>query len=489
RGHFYDIVPFWADHPVIEQRYRVTIPLEKHLQYEFFHGAARISDRIENGARVVTVTMRDAKPLDEEPGMVALSDVAPKLLLTTARDWRAKSLWFHATQEKAGCFEVTPALREVADRVTAGLVRDEDRVSALTHWVAENIRYVGLHMGPGEGYTLHPASMTLRDRGGVCKDKAGILVALLRAAGFESYAAMTMAGERIEDLAADQFNHCVTVWRKPDRTTVLLDPTWVPGVRELWSSREQQQQVLKGLPEGSDLMTTPLSPPEDHPLRVELTTKLAADGTLEGRMEFSSDGQSDASIRRVYRGAARCDWPAIDRRWIAALDARAEVREVSRTDPDDIGRPFALGLAFRIPGYARRLDDGSLLVTPLSARHPIGEALDADEVRLAIDLATRRYPARIRCTKLVTLAERMTFPAGATVEGLPAAVALDGNGAFEATWKIEGGALVIAESLALRSRLIEPAVWPEARAALEAFRTLGATRILIRLRGDGKGDA
>jgi len=218
-------------------------------------------------------------------------------------------------------------------------------------------------MGAGEGYTLHPA-------------------------------AMTMAGERIEDLAADQVNHCVTVWRKPDRTAVLLDPTWVPGVLELWSSREQRQEVLVGLPEGSDLMTTPISAPERHPLDVELTTSLAGDGTIEARMKVSSDGQSDASIRRVYRGRPRNDWPAIDRQWIAALDARAEVRGVSRTEPDPISRPFAIEISFRIPGYARRLDDGSLVLTPLAARHPVGEPRLAVEALLREAGGKNGYDAR-----------------------------------------------------------------------------------------------
>ncbi len=148
--------------------------------------------------------------------MVDWSDVAPKLLLTTAPDWQAKAVWFHGVQEDAQAFAVTPELKRVADEVTAGLERADDKAAALTHWVAENIRYIGLHMGEGEGYTLHPAAMTLRDRGGVCKDKAGILTALLRAAGLEAYAGMTMAGERIEKIAADQFNHCITVWRRPD---------------------------------------------------------------------------------------------------------------------------------------------------------------------------------------------------------------------------------------------------------------------------------
>ena len=113
-------------------------------------------------------------------------------------------------------------------------------------------------MGEGEGFTLHTGEMTFNDRCGVCKDKAGMLITMLRAAGFESYPAMTMAGSRIDYIPADQFNHCVTVVKRNDGNYQLLDPTWVPFLRELWSSAEQQQQYLMGVPEGADLGTTPL---------------------------------------------------------------------------------------------------------------------------------------------------------------------------------------------------------------------------------------
>jgi hypothetical protein len=480
QGHFYDIVPFWSSWPAVEQRYRVTIPVEKNLQYQFFNGAAEVSDRILEGRRVLMFTVRGFRPLEKEPGMVALSDVAPKLLLTTAADWKAKAVWFHDVQEKAGSFAVTPELKQLAAQITAGLATDDEKIAALNHWAAENIRYVGLHMGTGEGFTLHPAAMTLRDRGGVCKDKAGILVALLRAAGYESYPAMTMAGERIENIAADQFNHCVTVWRKPNGTTVLLDPTWIPGVREMWSSREQQQEVLMGLPGGADLLTTPVSPPEKHPLELAVRSTLAADGTLEGTMKVAADGQSDAAIRRVYRGRMRTEWPALDQAMLTAVDPRAVLLEVNRSDPDDVTRPFSMEIAFRIPGYARALKDGSLLLVPLAARDPVGEALHADELALSTTPAERRYPVRIGCSKLVRLSERMTLPAGARVEGLPDAVKLDGSGRLTATWKVEAGELRIEETLALTKRIFSPEEWPSLRAALEAFRKLSETSILIR---------
>lgn len=489
KGHFYDIVPFWSTWPVAEQRYRVTVPLDKHLQYQFYNGAAEVSDRIVEGRRVLTFTMAGFKPPEREPGMVALSDVAPKLLLTTAADWKAKAVWFHEVQENAGCFAVTPELKQVAAEITAGLTADEERVAALNHWAAENIRYVGLHMGTGEGYTLHPASMTLRDRGGVCKDKAGILVALLRAAGYESYPAMTMAGERIENIAADQFNHCVTVWRKPDKTTVLLDPTWVPGVREMWSSREQQQEVLMGLPEGADLLTTPISPPEKHPLDVTVRSTLQGDGALEGTLKLVADGQSDAALRRVYRGRVRSEWPALDEAMLTSVDPRALLLKVSRSEPDDLTKPFSMEIVFRIPGYARRLEDGSLLLVPLAARHPVGQATHADEFALSTKPAERRYPVRVGCSKLVRLSERMTLPVGSRVEGLPGAVKLDGAGRLTATWTVTGGQLSVEETLALTKRIFSPEEWPSLRAALDSFRKLSETAILVKVAAPAKEKA
>ena len=489
KGHFYDIVPFWSSWPVAEQRYRVTVPLDKNLQYQFYNGAAEVSDRIVEGRRVVTFTTVGFKPPEKEPGMVALSDVAPKLLLTTTADWKAKAVWFHNVQEEAESFAVTPELKQLADEITTGLATDEDRVAALNHWAAENIRYVGLHMGTGEGYTLHPAAMTLRDRGGVCKDKAGILVALLRAAGYDSYPAMTMAGERIENIAADQFNHCVTVWRKPDTTTVLLDPTWIPGVREMWSSREQQQQVLMGLPEGADLLTTPVSPPEKHPLDLAVRSTLKADGTLEGTLKLVADGQSDAALRRFYRGRVRSEWPALDETMLTSVDPRAVPLKVSRSDPDDLTKPFSMEIAFRIPGYAHKLEGGSLLLIPLAARHPVGQAMHADELALSIKLAERRYPVRIGCSKLVRLSERMTLPAGARVEGLPEAVKLDGSGRLTAAWKVVGGELSVDETLALTKRIFSPEEWPSLRTALDSFRKLSETSILITFAAPAKEKA
>lgn len=92
----------------------------------------------------------------------------------------------------------------------------------------------------------------------------------------------------------------------------------------------------------------------------------------------------------------------------------------------------------------------------------------------------RRFPTRVGCTKLVTLSERMTLPAGVTVDGLPDSVTLDGNARFNASWKVVAGELIIDESLAFTTRIIEPEQWPSARKAVESFRTLAETPVLVK---------
>ena len=80
-----------------------------------------------------------------------------------------------------------------------------EKIAVLTHWVADNIRYAGITMGKGEGFTLHNLKMNYTDRCGVCKDIAGTLVAFLRMAGFEAYPAMTMAGSRVKSDSSRPF--------------------------------------------------------------------------------------------------------------------------------------------------------------------------------------------------------------------------------------------------------------------------------------------
>ncbi len=467
KGHFYDIVPFYSSFPVKVKSYRVTMPATKKVQFEMYNGQARHYVRLQGEQTEYFWEVKDIMPFKGEADMVDLSDVAPKLLISTSPDWQAKSLWFYKVNEDYGSFEFDDEIKAKVNEIVRGARDDWEKISRLTHWVAEEIRYSGISMGPGEGYTLHKGTMNFRDRCGVCKDKAGMLITMLRAAGFESYPAMTMAGSRIDRIPADQFNHSVTLV-KVDNKYHLLDPTWVPGVRELWSSAEQQQEYLMGVPEGADLMTTPLSPPEKHYIRYRLNSVLSADGSLTGSVDVTAEGQSDSGLRRIFTRYPLHMWPNVLQREFFGLHPDARVSNLVFPDPNDLSKPMHIAFRVTIPGYMKK-GAGRVWVRPLSAFLPFQGVLAF--LRLNTGLTERKYPFRLRSSQQVEISETMDIRGFGQPLQPPALQPVSGSGAdFSAKVGKRGGRLSLQAKLDLKKRICQPEDWDSVRRSVLEFK-------------------
>jgi hypothetical protein len=482
KGHFYDIVPFYSIVPVLLKNYQIVMPLTKKLQFEMYNGQARhyvhlLGDQVEYFWEV-----KDILPFKRESDMVDLSDVAPKLLLSTSPDWQAKSLWFYKVNEDYGSFEFDDEIKAKVNEIIRGAKTDWEKISRLTHWVAEEIRYLGISMGPGEGYTLHRGTMNFRDRCGVCKDKAGMLITMLRAAGFTSYPAMTMAGSRIDRIPADQFNHSVTLV-KVDGKYHLLDPTWVPGVRELWSSAEQQQEYLMGVPEGADLQSTPLSPPEKHYIRYRLDSTVSSDGTLNGRIEVTAEGQSDSGLRRIFTRYPMGQWPAELQKEFFRLHPDARISNLEFPDPNDISKPMHVAFKVEIPGYLKK-GTQTALVKPLSAFLPFQSVLAF--LRLDTGLTERKYPFRLRSSQQVEISENIKISGLGQPLSLPSLQKVSGSGAdFEGKLSSRGGILNLQAKLILKKRINQPEDWDSVRRSVLEFKKIMETPLLFS-RGGAK---
>ena len=79
RGQFYDIVPFWTTEPTVRKVYKVNIPMEKEMQFQFYQGECTSSMRYEDGRKAYTFVSTDIMPTRREPNMVDLFDAAALL--------------------------------------------------------------------------------------------------------------------------------------------------------------------------------------------------------------------------------------------------------------------------------------------------------------------------------------------------------------------------------------------------------------------------
>ncbi|MBP5540170.1 MAG: DUF3857 and transglutaminase domain-containing protein [Bacteroidales bacterium] len=486
KGHFYDIVPFWSDQPVQHKVYQLNIQDSKSLRYQVYFKGMPYNDQLEirretadeEGRTLYTFSNKeDIMPLKREPRALANNDMQCKLLLSTSPDWQAKSRWFYGVNEDYGSFVPTPAVQKKVNELLVGAKDEMDSISRLTHWVADNIRYAGISMGEGEGFTLHNQEMNFTDRCGVCKDKASTLIGFLRAAGFKAYAAMTMAGERIDRIPADQFNHSVCAVQLRDGSFRMLDPTWVPNVRELWSSAEQQQGYLIGTAEGCDLMETPVSAPENHYIRIIGESAIDKNGTLMGTISVTAEGQSDASVRGVF-GARQSEWCRNLELELLRIAPNAEITDIEYTDPDRyLEQPVKITYKYRIPDYAT-VDKEVISFIPLSARGFYSRAMS----HLYFDFSQeqRKQPFSDRCSRLVDIRETITLPFAPSQMHYPMVDGVaDPAASFGCGFQLNGDKLTFGEQAVFGKRVYDAADWLPFRASAMAQLKVAETPVIL----------
>ena len=97
--------------------------------------------------------------------------------------WSVVSRWYWDLS-KPHLDAITPAMKKQVADLTAGASTDMDRIKAVFYYVSKKIRYMGITPEKDRpGFEPHDVAITYEKKYGVCRDKAALLVSLLRAAG------------------------------------------------------------------------------------------------------------------------------------------------------------------------------------------------------------------------------------------------------------------------------------------------------------------
>jgi len=483
RGHYYDTVIFQGELPIVKKKYTITLPKDKPIRAQVYNGKLASSVFFDSNKLVYSWWNTNVPAVKREPKMVEDRDCLPKLVLATVPDWPTKSRWFYKVNEDAHAFQWNNAIKAKVDEITKGLKTDDQKRFALLAWVARNIRYSGISMGKGEGYTLHPGIMTFNDRAGVCKDIAGMLITMFRAAGFtHTYPAMTMAGARVEEVPADQFNHCVVATEIAPDKYKLYDPTWCPFSREIWSSAEKPQNYDIGSPRGEELMETPKAPAEDNFVNVKANESLQSNGSLTGTLRITAGHYSETNLRwgMLYGPAYRLREDF--QRRLSHISPLAKLTGFSTTDVLDVNTPLVITLKYEIPSYA--ITTGNTIVfTPTLAKN-IAEGRRLTDFFAAVGGKEREYDIFIRATRAFTFTESLNLPKGFVVEGTPKAVNLDGPAAsFSTKASATVGKFLFTEKLAVKKKIIKADEYPNLRKAVKAAQKAENTLVVLKKRG------
>ena len=399
--------------PLRQKVLTLSLPASMHLKWlvqsgGLEHTETPVKDRIihtwqtENVSRVVM-----------EPLMPPLENVATKLLVTCTDTWNDYSRAYFKICEPR-LIPDTALIAKVKELI-AGCVTRDDTIRALYEFVDKEIRYVETELiGKKGGYEPAAVGFTFKNKYGVCRDKAALLVAMLRTAGIKDVS-MVLTNPFILNMdpampVASQFNHAIVAIAGSEGW-MYLDPTVENSVQYL-ASIEDEKPVLVCTRQGETIARTPVGSEQANMTVVNVQSELTTAGTLVGIMRIKTAGITDLQIRsmcqmlpkeqleQMFLGGLRSSYPM------------AKIDSLKTSDPKDFKVPMEITMFTTIPDYVLKIGTEWHLAPGKSGKGFGGS-------QGIWNLSERKYPLYLYVKMTNNVLTTMKYPKKLKIKTLP----------------------------------------------------------------------
>ena len=419
-------LPLEYSAPIKESLVTLSAPLELPLARHELRNA--VSNTVEATAAAVRDGRlqyrwyaRNVPQTFREPLMPQGGEAVQSLHLSTFADWPAASKWYWDLSAPHLARTNATMVAKVAE-LTDGCRGDAERIAAVFKFVSQKVRYMGLTMeSEAPGYEPHDIDITFGNLYGVCRDKAALLVALLRLAGYEAYPTLIhVGGAKDDEVPVPYFNHAIVavarasvkgdlapLGQRMDAKYLLMDPT-NEMTKDLLPAYLADRSYLVARPDGEGIRRAAIATADENAVAVETEVELEPGGSAYVSYAATLDG----IVANRYR-----EWFAhLPPKWRRSQFENVLAREApeifkgaslvsARFEPADLtdtSKPMQVFARFRFDSLVRRGADADEFLPPFltDALNPL------DTLSFAFYLEKRRFP--LQFTSTMARRERMT---------------------------------------------------------------------------------
>ena len=293
-GYFGELVLFAGRGPEQLKRYVLIAPAAQKL---FVHAEkiAPASVSARNGSQIFIWESRAVAALPREPRSPGVTEISPYVHVSTMGDWKQLGSWYADLIRPQ--FALDQSLKDELLRITNGLHTDKEKVSAIQEFVLRSTHYVALEFGI-YSYKPYPVTQIYARRFGDCKDKASLMIALLRAAGIEAEIALvrtrSLGDVAIEPASIAVFNHAIVYVPKYD---LWLDGTAEYAGRELPLEDQGALSLTVSLSGAAQIRHIPMSRAADNYTRHVIRGELSAQGVIQFSGSTTTRGEDAPGLR------------------------------------------------------------------------------------------------------------------------------------------------------------------------------------------------
>lgn len=353
-------VPGFSKNPLRRLRFSVTAPVSLPLQYAVYGPGISMKDihREEAGGMVHLTFDGGPSPeyVDWEPDTPPEDQHPASFAFSTGRSWHDVAARYSAIVDaRIAAGGVETVLKDVDEKGKSG----GTDVASLTARLHKQVRYTGVEFGDAAIVPAPPIETWKRGFGD-CKDKAILLVALLRASGVPAHIALLDSG------IGRDVDPTLPGLSSFDHAIVVVEPKGGKG--RVWIDATDPYSPAGQLPEGDQGRMALIASDATRELVRIPKGDASANGLIETREFFLSEhgparlvvtreflGTRQSGMRASYHGASRKDAEKAVEELSSSLYLAKKLGKLDYPDPLDLSVPFRVRI--ELPEAGRGFTD------------------------------------------------------------------------------------------------------------------------------------
>jgi len=462
--YFGEVVYMQSTEPIARAEYVLITPKSRAFYFNkpTVPGVRQTVEE-KGDTKIFHFTAENVPSLEPEPMMPPLAETLGHVHVSTYKSWDDMGRWYWGLVKDQ--FIADDQVRRRALEITKDAKDEREKVRAVYGFVVQKTRYVALEFGI-HGFKPYRCSQIFARGFGDCKDKATLIVTMLKELGIPATIVILRTGLR-GDFGTDvaslaPFDHAIAYVPSLD---LYLD-----GTAEFTGSTELPAmdrgalaiQINEGKPK---LVHLPIPDASQSIMSKRVEAVIGEGGSAQIDWKVDVSGANASAWRQRYHAKAT-QRPRVQEDLSNELPG-VEIDDVRANDLDAVEQPVSIRAKGRAKSMARR--DGESWTLPLGAREHL--------VRAWAPLSSRRTDLRIQTLSTNENETVVRLPAGAKIlAGPQAAEGTSPFGRYKVETETNGNVVRVKTTVALSKPRIPASEYAAFRAFCEkADRDLGQT--------------